>query len=84
MTPSSTLPSKLCHCAERSEAFSILESASFKYHRPRYTSLIIIDSRKNVHATIPKGSMGYDEYTVPDDCTSVSYTHLTLPTKRIV
>ena len=21
---------------------------------------------KNVHATIPKGNMGYDEYTVPD------------------
>ena len=73
MTPSSTLPLKLCHCAERSEAFSILESASFKYHRPRYTSLIIIDSRKNVHATIPKGSMGYDEYTVPDDCTCRTY-----------
>ena len=73
MTPSSTLPSKLCHCAKRSEAFSILESASFKYHRPRYTSLVIIDSRKNVHATIPKGSMGYDQYTVPDDCTCRTY-----------
>ena len=73
MTPSSTLPSKLCHCAKRSEAFSILESASFKYHRPRYTSLVIIDSRKNVHATIPKGSMGYDQYTVPDYCTSRTY-----------
>ena len=23
--------------------------------------------RKNVHATIPKGNMGYDQYTVPDD-----------------
>ena len=23
-------------------------------------------SEKNVHATIPKGNMGYDEYTVPD------------------
>ena len=22
--------------------------------------------RKNVHATIPKGNMGYDQYTVPD------------------
>ena len=21
---------------------------------------------KNVHATIPKGNMGYDQYTVPD------------------
>ena len=23
---------------------------------------------KNVNATIPKGNMGYDQYTVPDDC----------------
>ena len=23
-------------------------------------------SEKNVHATIPKGNMGYDEYTAPD------------------
>ena len=23
---------------------------------------------KNVHATIPKGNMGYDQYIVPDDC----------------
>ena len=23
--------------------------------------------RKNVHATIPKGNMGYDQYPVPDD-----------------
>ena len=23
---------------------------------------------KNVHVTVPKGSMGYDQYTVPDDC----------------
>ena len=22
--------------------------------------------RKNVHATIPKGNMGYEQYTVPD------------------
>ena len=22
--------------------------------------------RKNVHSTIPKGNMGYDQYTVPD------------------
>ena len=22
--------------------------------------------RKNVHPTIPKGNMGYDQYTVPD------------------
>jgi len=23
---------------------------------------------KNVHATIPKGNIGYDQYTVPDYC----------------
>ena len=23
-------------------------------------------SKKNLHATIPKGNMGYDQYTVPD------------------
>ena len=23
---------------------------------------------KNVHATTPKGNMGYDQYTVPNDC----------------
>ena len=28
---------------------------------------------KNVHATIPKGNMGYDQYTVPDDCSCRSY-----------
>ena len=25
---------------------------------------------KNVHATIPKGNMGYDQYTVPDTVAS--------------
>ena len=29
--------------------------------------------RKNVHATIPKGNMGYDQYSVPDDCTCRTY-----------
>ena len=29
--------------------------------------------RKNVHATIPKGNMGYDQYTVSDDCTCRTY-----------
>ena len=28
---------------------------------------------KNVHATIPKGNMGYDQYTVPDDCSCRTY-----------
>ena len=29
--------------------------------------------RKNVHGTIPKGNMGYDQYTVSDDCTCRTY-----------
>ena len=28
---------------------------------------------KDVHATIPKGNMGYDRYTVPDDCSCRTY-----------
>ena len=28
---------------------------------------------KNVHATIPKGNMGYDQYTVPNDCSCQTY-----------
>ena len=28
---------------------------------------------KNMHATIPKGNMGYDQYTVPDDCSCRTY-----------
>ena len=30
-------------------------------------------SEKNVHMTIPKGNMGYDQYTVPDDCSCRTY-----------
>ena len=28
---------------------------------------------ENVHATIPKGNMGYDQYTVPNDCSCWTY-----------
>ena len=28
---------------------------------------------KNVHAKIPKGNMGYDQYTVPNDCSCRTY-----------
>ena len=28
---------------------------------------------KNVHSTIPKGNMGDDQYTVPDDCSYRTY-----------
>ena len=29
--------------------------------------------RKNVHTTIPKGNMGYNQYTVSDECTCRTY-----------
>ena len=28
---------------------------------------------KNVHTTIPKGNVGYDQYTVPDECSCRTY-----------
>ena len=28
---------------------------------------------KNVHVSIPKGNMGYNQYTVPDDCSCRTY-----------
>ena len=31
-----------------------------------YTAISIKVVGKNVHATIPKGNVGYDQYTVPD------------------
>ena len=33
---------------------------------PPYTAFSGKVVRKAVHATIPKGNMGYDQYTVPD------------------
>jgi len=31
-----------------------------------YTAISRKVVRQNMHATIPKGNMGYDQYTVPD------------------
>ena len=33
----------------------------------RYTAISRKVVGRNVHATIPKGNMGYDQYTVPDN-----------------
>ena len=38
-----------------------------------YTAILRKVAGKNVHATIPKGNMGYDQYTVPDDCSCRMY-----------
>ena len=47
-------------------AFSDLRSpsASFDGLLAIFISVQLVG--KNVHATIPKGNMGYDQYTVPD------------------
>ena len=45
--------------------------------RPLDFGVITVISRKvvgkKVHATIPKGNMGYDQYTVPNDCSCRTY-----------
>ena len=38
-----------------------------------YTAISRKVVRKNVHATIPKGNMGYDRYTVPGYCGCRTY-----------
>ena len=35
-------------------------------HAKQYTAISRKVVGKNVYATIPKGNMGYDQYTVPD------------------
>ena len=37
---------------------------------------------KNVHATIPKGNMGYDQYIVPDDCNCNLFVVLSFSTRK--
>ena len=44
-----------------------------RYHAFLYTVISRKVVGKNVHATIPKGNMGYDQYTVPDDCSCRTY-----------
>ena len=38
-----------------------------------YTAISRKVVRKNVHMTTPKGNMGYDQYTVPNDCRCRTY-----------
>ena len=38
-----------------------------------YTAISRKVVEKNVYATIPKGNMGSDQYTVPDDCSCRTY-----------
>ena len=40
----------------------------------RYAAISTKVVGKVVHATISKGNMGYDQYTVPDDCSCLIYS----------
>ena len=44
-----------------------------EYFTILYTAISRKVVGKNVHATIPEGNMGYDRYTVPDDCSCRTY-----------
>ena len=44
-----------------------------QYGVQRYTAISRKDVGENVNATIPTGNMGYDQYTVPDDCSCRTY-----------
>ena len=39
----------------------------------QYTAILRKVVGQNVHTTIPKGNMGYDRYSVPDDCSCQIY-----------
>ena len=41
--------------------------------RNGYTAISRKVVRQNVHATTPKGNMGYDQYSVPNDCSCRTY-----------
>ena len=51
----------------------ICELVSGKLSKCLYSAISRKVVGKNVHATIPKGNMGDDQYTVPDDCTCRTY-----------
>ena len=44
------------------------DTARLKCLNILYTAISRNFVGRNVHATISKGNMGYDQYTVPDDC----------------
>ena len=52
----------LCTITERNDPASFLLTPGYE----AYTAISRKVVGKNVHATIPKGNMGYAQYTVPD------------------
>ena len=59
----------LYHCSQQNDIYRVTRSLfSFPY-----TAISRKVVRQNVHATTPKGNMGYDQYTVPNDCSCRTY-----------
>ena len=56
----------------KGDYYSKVISSEKKTLRP-YTAVSRKVLGKTVDATIPKGNMGYDQYTVPDDCSCRTY-----------
>ena len=50
-----------------------MTSVSASARKLKYTVISRKVVGKTVHATIPKGNMGYDRYTVPGDCSCRTY-----------
>ena len=48
------------------------------FRRPLYSYFKKGFVGKNVHATVPKGNMGYDQYTVPDTVAVEPYSDASL------
>ena len=53
--------------------FHSLRAQTENAHNHMYTAISRKVVGKSVHATIPKGNMGYDQYNVPDDCSCRTY-----------
>ena len=52
--------------AINTQAHAVRAAHPFPSRSREYTAISRKVVDKNVHATMPKGNMGYDQYTVPD------------------
>ena len=64
--PSSLLALVLISVQQLARKSSLIRRPSDRTRDSTYTAISRKVVAKNVHATIPKGNMGYDQYTVPD------------------
>ena len=60
-------------CPFTSQRYYQFSRFILQYNKMHHTAISRKVVGKNVHATIPKGNMGYDKYTVPNDCSCQTY-----------